>query len=67
MRHMLHLMQPARPGAGRGSADKAGRNRPRAAPGDTPQRASELNQAPVVRDFLIAQMPDARYVGRGAA
>ena len=39
-------------------------NRQAVAPGETPQHASELNQAPVVRDFLIVQMPDARYVGR---
>jgi hypothetical protein len=48
MRHVLHLMQPDRPG---GAATRVGRqgrmNRPRVAPGDTPQHASELNQAPV--------------------
>jgi hypothetical protein len=67
MRHVLHLMQPDRPGAGRRSADKADETGRGPAPGDTPQRASELNQTPVVRDFLIVQMPDARYVARGAA
>jgi hypothetical protein len=50
MRHVLHLMKPAKPG-GRGGdeggptgQDETGR---RVAPGDTPQHGSELNQAPV--------------------
>ena len=67
MRHVLHLMKPARPG-GRGGDeggptghDETGRG---VAPKDTPHDASELNQVAVGRDFLIVQMPDARYVGR---
>ena len=43
MRHLLHLMQPAR-GRRRGWADRAGR---RVAPGDPSPHASELIQAPV--------------------
>jgi hypothetical protein len=66
MRASSHAAGQARR-AGRGGdegrptkQDETGR---RVAPGDTPQHASELNQAPVVRDFLIVQMPDARYLG----
>jgi hypothetical protein len=62
MRHVLHLMKPARPGGGGDEGGPTGQDETgrRVAPGDTPRHASELNQAPVVRDFLIVQMPDAR-------
>ena len=65
MRHVLHLMQPARPG-GRGGDEGGPKGRMKPAGGsrrESPQHASELNRPPVVRDFLIVQMPDARYVG----
>ena len=67
MRHVLHLMKPARPG-GRGGDeggptghDETGRG---VAPKDTPHDASELNQVAVGRDFLIVQTPEVRYAGR---
>jgi hypothetical protein len=61
MRHVLHLMKPARPGGGGDAGGPTGQDEisRRVAPGDAPHHAWELNQAPVVRDFLIFQMPDA--------
>ena len=58
MRHVLHLMQPARGGSEGGPT-----GRRRVAPGDPPQHASELNQVPVVRVFFYSFKCRTRCLG----